>query len=69
MPEDNEQSTQEKGSDQGGKTSNVPKDSLPLNETPPAPPEKTTEANFIESCEGTVIFVQAEGDRSSQKDE
>jgi hypothetical protein len=69
MPEDNEQPSQEKSSEQGDKTSDASNDSLPLNQTPPAPKEKTTEANFTESCEGMVIFVQAEGDCSRQDDE
>jgi hypothetical protein len=69
MPEDNEQSSQEKSSAQGDKSTNVSNEPLPLNETPPAPPEKTTEADFTESCEGIVVFVQAEGDHSSQENE
>ena len=70
MSEDDNQSNQQKGSSEPDETSDVSKDdSLPLNETPPAPPEKTTEADFTESCEGIAVFVQAEGDHSSQEDE
>jgi hypothetical protein len=69
MPEDNEQTGQQESSDSCDKSGSVSNESLPLNETPPAPPEKTTEANFTESCEGIVVFVQAEGESDRQDDE
>ncbi|NQE35185.1 hypothetical protein [Microcoleus asticus] len=44
--------------------------SVPLNKTPPAPPEKTTTANFTESWDEIFVSVQAEGRPSrDEKDE
>jgi hypothetical protein len=70
MPEKDKQSGDEKGSNDTGGAKEAPNDSpSPVNETPPAPPDRTQTANYAESCDGIVVFVQAEGDRSNQEDE
>jgi hypothetical protein len=61
MAEDDKQSKKEEASSKA--------QSVPLNETPPAPPEKTTTANFSEGQEEIFVFVQAEGASSSNEND
>jgi len=61
MAEDDKQSKKEEASSKA--------QSVPLNETPPAPPQKTTTANYSEGQEEIFVFVQAEGDSSGNEDD
>lgn len=39
-----------------------------VNKTPPAPPEKTKPANFAESSQDFIVFVQAESASDDKKE-
>jgi hypothetical protein len=69
MAEDDKQSKAEDDKQSRKEEASSEATSVPLNKTPPAPPEKTSTANFSENQEESWVFLQAGGDSSDNKDD